>query len=360
MAHPYQDLPDSAFWRRSVSDLPGDQLDPVGAMPFAISRDDRIATAGSCFAQHVGRYLSANHMNYLVTEPPHPLFSEAENRAFNYGIFTARYGNIYTAGQLRQLMERAYGQFTPRDNIWRDAAGCIFDPFRPRIQPGGFETEEEYRADRERHFEKVREAIENLDVLVFTLGLTECWRSWEDGAIYPLCPGVAAGEFDSKQHLFHNFTVGEVIDDLRQVLGFLHTVNPSARMVLTVSPVPLMATARADQHVLAATTYSKSVLRVAAEEIARQSDKVAYFPSYEIIAGSGVKHDYFGADRRSVSEAGVSHVMRMFMRHLTDVDDFKMPSETAETEPDNRFQEEMAKMAEADCDEEMLDYHRNK
>jgi hypothetical protein len=35
----------------------------------------------------------------------------------------------------------------------------------------------EYRTDRDSHLHHVREMFENLDVLVFTLGLTECWVS---------------------------------------------------------------------------------------------------------------------------------------------------------------------------------------
>ena len=87
-------------------------------------------------------------------------------------------------------------------------------------------------------------------------------------------------------------------------------------MILTVSPVPLTATAE-DRGVLVSTTLSKSVLRVAAEEISRERDYVAYFPSYEIVTGNYTRGAYFGEDLRSITEAGVAHVMRLFMKHYT-------------------------------------------
>jgi hypothetical protein len=96
----------------------------------------------------------------------------------------------------------------------------------------------------------------------------------------------------------------------------LREVNPRARIILTVSPVPLAATACAGQHVLAATTYSKSVLRAACGEIQEQRPLVAYMPSYEIITGSYARGRYFADDLRSVTEAGVSHVMRVFLQHF--------------------------------------------
>src|SRR4030095_12127151 len=101
--HPYQSLPDSAFWRQSVAETQASDVDPVVATPFTLSRDDRVAAAGSCFAQHIGRYLSNAGLRYLVTEEAHPLADPATAHEFGYGVYTARFGNLYTARQLRQL-----------------------------------------------------------------------------------------------------------------------------------------------------------------------------------------------------------------------------------------------------------------
>lgn len=313
MSHPYQSQPSAAFWSRAVAALPAEALNPAGPMPFAIAPGDAVVTGGSCFAQHIGPMLRAIRFNFLVTEEAHPLIDAGLARTFNYGLFSARYGNIYTARQLLQLWYRAYGAFHPREDIWAGPDGACLDPFRPRIQPGGFLSRRELELDRERHFAAVRRAFETLDVFVFTLGLTECWRDREDGAVFPLCPGVAGGDFDPARHEFHNFSVDEVASDLIQFIDTLRRRNPSCRMILTVSPVPLVATARPDAHVLAATTYSKAVLRVAAEMTARVRPGVAYFPSYEIVmSGAYGEGSYFAADRREVTAAGVAHVMRAF------------------------------------------------
>ncbi|MCC0003921.1 MAG: GSCFA domain-containing protein [Methylobacteriaceae bacterium] len=309
---PYSDLPDSSYWRRAVGGVAPEAIDPVVVAPFQIGARTKVAAAGSCFAQHIGRYLKAAGCAYLVTETAHPVMTEAAARALNYGVYTARTGNIYTARQLRQLIERAYGRVQPADDIW-DEGGLFLDPFRPTIQPGGFNSRREFEIDRIRHFSAVRQAFETLDVLVFTLGLTEAWRSRVDGIVYPLCPGVSGGKFSPGAHEFVNFGVADVVDDLAAVLQALKAVNPPAKVILTVSPVPLAATAE-PQHVLTSTVYSKSVLRVAAEMAAKAHENVAYFPSYEIVA-SGMAGNYFAADRRSVTEAGVAHVMRIFAEH---------------------------------------------
>ena len=38
--------------------------------------------------------------------------------------------------------------------------------------------------------------FEQSEIFIFTLGLTEAWRSKKDGAVFPLAPGVSAGSFD--------------------------------------------------------------------------------------------------------------------------------------------------------------------
>jgi GSCFA family len=82
--------------------------------------------------------------------------------------------------------------------------------------------------------------------------------------------------------------------------------------------VPLVATAERAKSVINATVYSKSVLRVACEEISKARNEVVYFPSFEIVTGNYARGRYFAEDLRSVTEVGVAHVMKIFMKHFTE------------------------------------------
>jgi GSCFA family len=311
MSHPYQDIADVQRWSRAMAGRVSEDIDPVSTPPFRIEADTRVVTAGSCFAQHVARHLREHGHACFETESAHPLLSPALAETFNFGIYAARYGNVYTSRQLLQLWRRATGTFVPVDDIWEGDHGWL-DPFRPTIQPGGFASIREFEEDRRQHFAAVRQAFGEMDVFVFTLGLTECWASREDGAVYPLCPGVVAGRFDVDRHVLLNLSVDEVVADLSTFIDEVRQINPHMRMILTVSPVPLAATAE-NRHVLTATTYSKAVLRVAAEQLCRLPDTY-YFPAYEIVTAAG--QDYMAEDRRSVLERGVRHVMSLFFRHV--------------------------------------------
>ena len=310
MTHFYLDRPDHTHWHRAGGIEDAAKLDPVVRAGFTISPDEPVATAGSCFAQHVMRYLAQTGFNAMVTERAPSMLDGDLARAFQYGLFTTRSGNVYTARQLRQLIERAYGLFEPTCRAWRHGEAFV-DPFRPQVVP--FTSAAELQGERERHFAAVRAMVEGLSVFVFTLGLTEAWCD-PDGAVFPLAPGVAGGEYQPGRHRPTNFTVEETVEDLAAAIALLRERNPAARVILTVSPVPLMATFT-DRHVLAATIYSKAVLRVAAETIAATDASTDYFPSYEIITAPHTRGAYFGPDARSVTEAGVSHVMGLFMHH---------------------------------------------
>ena len=341
---PYRDIAADQSWGRAVAGRPKDQIDPgvIGAK-IAITPETKIATAGSCFAQRISGALRTYGYNFFETEPAPKWLPAAKREAYGYGIFSARYGNIYTSLQLLQMLERCLGRFAPAEPAW-DSAGRFLDPFRPRIVPTGYASSAEFEADRASHLRAVEKLFREMDVLVFTLGLTESWLCKEDGAAMPVCPGCGVGKFDADKYQFQNFGYEEVVDHLTRFMDLLREINPKAKVIFTVSPVALAATME-DHHVLAATIYSKSVLRVAAQTMANRFDNVCYFPSYEIITATLSNADYFAEDRRNVTEAGVKHVMRCFFRHFagTDLHTMVAPEAAAGAAP-----------AKVVCDEEEL------
>lgn len=358
MSNPYAGRPDYQFWKRGGGFGRPETFDPVTSPSFAIRPSDPVVTAGSCFAQHLSRHLRKHGFNVLVAEQAHPLIPDKYAAAFHYGLFSARYGNIYTARQLRQLLERSYGLFSPRESAWPLGGDRWVDSFRPQIQPGGYVSLEELEIDRAVHLAAVRRAIENMSVFVFTLGLTEAWVDRADGAVYPLAPGVAGGVFDADRHAFVNFTARQTAEDLDWSLNFIREKNPRVNSILTVSPVPLNATAE-NRHVMVSTAYSKAALRVAAEEISAARPDVDYFPSYEIITSPHAGSSYFAEDRRSVTDAGVAHVMRLFLRHYAARgDDAAHPARDGESDLRATSRREalaMSELIQTLCDEEAID-----
>lgn len=313
---PYSDLPSTAFWRTGVAEAGVFGLSGLWSSKWVLPVDARFSTFGSCFAQHISRALKARKMGWIDAEPA-PLGLPPElAKAFNYGVFSARTANIYTAAQLRLLLGLASGEGDPAGaEIWADADGRFRDSLRPAIEPKGFASWDEAVTSRRSMLRGLRRAVEGADVFVFTLGLTECWESRATGQPYAACPGTLGGKFDEAAHRFSNHRAARIREDLEAVLGALRRMNPDIHLLLTVSPVPLTATAT-DRHVLVATTHSKSVLRAVAGEMAEDHDRVDYFPSYEIITGAPTRMAFFEPNLRSVAQPGVDLVMGHFFSGL--------------------------------------------
>lgn len=309
--HPYRRQPKKAFWRNVVQDTYPLDITDWYAKKFPLEKK-RIATAGSCFAQHIGRELREKGFNYVDVEPAPGFLNKAHWLDFGYGMYSARYGNVYTPRQLLQLTQRAIGEFSPLESTWNKGSGFV-DPFRPTIEPEPFSSIDEVELHRKHHLKSVANLFEVSDVFVFTLGLTEAWLSIQDGAVYPVCPGTAGGEFDPAKYKLVNFSYPEVRKDMEAFFSRARQINPKMQFLLTVSPVPLMATAT-PQQVIVATMYSKSVLRAVAGFLAEKYPYVDYFPSYEIISSHVMRGQFYNPDMRSVAQVGVDHVMQQFFK----------------------------------------------
>jgi hypothetical protein len=341
--HPYLGQPDTAFWSRAVA-RGWDARALVSPAAPLLRADDRIMSAGSCFAANIIPFFETAGFAYVRTE-----YADAADR-YGYHLYSAAYGNIYTARQLRQLLERVCGAFRPVEDRWR-IGDAVIDPFRPGLRDPA-ESDEELDLILASHHERIREAIATASLFVFTLGLTEAWASRADGAVFPACPGTIAGAFDPERHVFVNFRCGEIRDDLVASLRLLRSVNPAIRVMLTVSPVPLVATAT-DAHVQRATSYSKAALRAACEEVAQDCPDVVYFPAYEIVTGPH-SAGFFEPDLRRVSPAGVAAVMDVLFHHS------ETPAPSAEKGPSvlermNRARELSKAMSERECEEMAAD-----
>jgi hypothetical protein len=86
--------------------------------------------------------------------------------------------------------------------------------------------------------------------------LTESLVNTHGGAVYPVAPGVINQHNRYSNYGFKNFTHEETREDMIEFFGLLRSVNRSTKALLTVSPVPLIATYE-NEYVLIATTYGK-------------------------------------------------------------------------------------------------------
>lgn len=303
MSHPYERQPPSAFWSRAARDS---ELSDIWAPKAAIDgRIDTFISAGSCFSNHIGRVLLELGFTWLSDDG-------ASQHPGGYASFDL--GNVYTARQLLFWLDAAVrpAQVPLDAGIFADpASGVVTDLLRLGIAKPEFASVEDLVAALRRACDAIRTLLGKVTVFFFTLGLTEGWETPE-GTPYPICPAVKVAGLDPASYRFVNYGHDEIWRDVERIVALLAALNPGLRLILTVSPVPLTATAT-DRHVVPATVYSKSVLRAVAERAAQRLRQVDYFPSYELITTHIHGRDFFEADRRQVKRDGVDFVMRHFL-----------------------------------------------
>ena len=236
---------------------------------------------------------------------------------FNYGVYAARTGNIYTPAILRQWIRWALDsdpvKLSEELEIWEENER-FQDSFRPDIEPQGFATRDELIQARKTTLAAIRSSLTDATVFVFTMGLTETWRNRQTGLYYPSCPGTIAGRYDPGLYELINFEFPDLFDDLFWIIERLKSHNPTLKIILTVSPVPLTESGEESSHALVANSYTKSTLRAVAGSIERRFSDVDYFPSYELVASPHAKGIFYSSNQRTLDPFGVNYVIEHFMR----------------------------------------------
>lgn len=251
----------------------------VPSAPF-IDRQTPITAFGSCFAANITHFLGER--GYAIC-----------GQGLDLNAHIIRFGEgIVNTFAIRQQFEWALtGREFPQ-SLWIS------------------EGKEIARKDAEVR-ETTREIIQGTDVFIITLGLAEIWYDRPSGEAF--WRAVPASLFDPERHGFRVSTVAENFDNLVATLDLIRAARPNAAVVLTLSPIPLMATFR-PVSCLTANAVSKATLRVALDQVMAQGrDNVFYFPSYEMVTGACF--DPFEEDNRHPRAEVIAAIMACFERH---------------------------------------------
>jgi hypothetical protein len=112
-------------------------------------------------------------------------------------------------------------------------------------------------------------------------------------------------------------TVEENRDDIRAIYDLIRRHRPDARLICALSPLPMIATARQTSFI-AANSVSKSVVRVAIDEVHRdlaEEGHFFYWPLYDVLMegfGASPYGGHFNGDRRHVNDAALDYMLRQF------------------------------------------------
>jgi hypothetical protein len=253
-----------------------------GWMPEAppLDRETKITAFGSCFASHITKHLMAIGYN------------TSQGRAPDIYISSMGEGLVNTYSILGQFEWALQNKHQPVD-LWH-----------------GFKAEG-YGYD-ERIRRRTRRVFLETEFFVITLGLSEIWYDEITGGVF--WRAVPMSAFDASRHKFRVSSVDETKANLNAIYKLIRDHVPNAKVLFTLSPIPLAATFR-PVSCLTASSVSKAILRAGLDEFLRQwaddlNDRLFYFPSYEILHNAFV--DPWMDDGRHPSPSIIKSILKTF------------------------------------------------
>ncbi len=236
----------------------------------------RVLTLGSCFAAVLGQQLRAARLPVL--ENP---FGTVLNP-----VSACRLLAVACGAEEYDLSERAVA----RDGRW-------FSYDVPSSLSGA--TPEELQATIEAKLADVREFVRTADALVLTMGTALAWRL--DDEVVANCHKQPGGQFEKTL-----LSVQEIVSGFAEMHSWLLRLNPTLRVVLTVSPV------RHPKETLEGSSVSKSTLRLACHHLATVVRNVAYFPAYELLLDDLRDYRFFAPDLLHPSPLAEEYIFDKF------------------------------------------------
>ncbi|MEQ9200296.1 MAG: GSCFA domain-containing protein, partial [Rhodospirillales bacterium] len=248
-------------------------LTPAQTTAHRLRPGESIFTIGSCFARNVERHLDM--MGFDVIN--HRIYDEAGRLAILPGIDN-RYTPYSMLNEFRWALDPAFS-VDYEDALYKVDRGLCFDPhmhYAMRRFPVTTALE------RREYLNECNRSITRCQTIIITLGLAEAWWDSKLGIYLNWSPQMRWIEQEPDRFEFHLLGPDDVSDALEQIYALLQTRgHPDFHILLTVSPIEMMATFR-PMDASVANMHSKSILRAAAGAFVEAHPNVDYLPSFEI------------------------------------------------------------------------------
>jgi hypothetical protein len=256
-----------------------------------ITYNDSILAFGSCFAEHIGRFLSALHFTIDINP----------------------FGILYNPASISQSINRILEQktFTKEELIERNGLWHSF------AHHGQFST-----GDSEKTLQLINsrliaasERIKTCNHLLVTFGTAWIYTLRETDIIAANCHKFPEKTFSRKR-----LTVEDIYIDWISLIKRLEEINPAINILFTVSPIRHWRDGAHENQL------SKSTLLLAIDQL-QKTTKVSYFPAYELMMDELRDYRFYAPDMLHPSETAVEYIWERFSSVYFDTETKKTVSE---------------------------------
>ena len=218
--------------------------------PFAIEPRERMLFVGSCFADNIGRRFVDDKFRATVNP----------------------YGVMYNPASIMHTVKRWTEELVAAQSEASDSGSDVSQAINEAPQTA-----------------------------VFTLGTNHVYILNETGEIVDNCRKRPQRLFTERE-----LSVDECADYLREAVAMLRQINPSVRIIITVSPI------RYAKYGFHGSQLSKATLLLAADKLTKEMDNVVYFPAYEIVNDELRDYRFYREDMLHPTDQAVEYIWQRF------------------------------------------------
>ena len=218
--------------------------------PFAIEPRERMLFVGSCFADNIGRRFVEDKFRATVNP----------------------YGVMYNPASIMHTVKRWTEELVAAQSEASDSGSDVSQAINEAPQTA-----------------------------VFTLGTNHVYVLNETGEIVDNCRRRPQRLFTERE-----LSVDECADYLRDAVTMLRQINPSVRIIITVSPI------RYAKYGFHGSQLSKATLLLAADKLTKEMDNVVYFPAYEIVNDELRDYRFYREDMLHPTDQAVEYIWQRF------------------------------------------------
>jgi lysophospholipase L1-like esterase len=245
---------------------------PIPASPFSISHSSKVLSMGSCFAQTIGSKMQASKFDVLVNP----------------------FGTLFHPLNLADLLKQALDQAPMNPDGVLEREG-VFVHYAAHSEVKGA-TRAELEDNYTRQMLCLHHSLSEASHLLLTLGTAWIYQHRDYGRVAN-CHKQPASLFEKKLS-----SLEEMATHLGEVLEKLLHVNPTLKIILTLSPV------RHTKEGISENQLSKSLLRVLCAQLEQHLEAVTYFPAYEILVDELRDYRFYKSDLVHPSEEAENYI----------------------------------------------------
>lgn len=251
---------------------------PIVKSNYPIDYNSRIVSIGSCFAVNINEKLEYYKFRNMVN----PL------------------GILFHPGAIAKLVDFAVTarEFTEQDVFFHNECWHSFDAHSDLNSL----SKEDLLYSLNSQVSLFRDQINQASHVIITLGTAWVYRNIESGMLVANCHKVPQKQF--KKELL---SIASVKSSLEQIIAQITTANKNCTIIFTVSPVRHIKDGFVENQV------SKSHLITAVYDLVNNdNDKIAYFPSYEIMMDELRDYRFYSEDMLHPNKTAIDYIWHKF------------------------------------------------